>query len=125
MLIRAIFANGKSDSNVSTGGSPVGHGIKFGQKWHSVFGLCPITKVKHLLGLRLRASKHRKHVNGLIKLERNMWISDKADQLDAAFIGGDMHAMCFALGAITKYAQIKTSCSKVCRVSNAEGIPTQ
>ena len=54
-----------------------------------------------------------------------MWISDKADQLDQAFLSGNMHAMYSELGALTKYAKNKTSCSKVCRVCDADGNPTQ
>jgi hypothetical protein len=95
------------------------------QPWHSVFGLCTCTTVKKFLQLRKRASKHRNHVNGLIKLERHMWISDKADQLDQAVISGNMHAMYSELGALTKYATNKSSSSKVCRVCDADGNPTQ
>ena len=54
-----------------------------------------------------------------------MWISDKADLLDTAFQSGDMHAMYYQLGTLTKYAKTKSSSQKVCRVSNADGIPTQ
>ena len=52
-------------------------------------------------------------------------MSDKADQLDDALASGDMHAMYTQLGALTKYANNKTSAQKVCRVSNADGFPTQ
>ena len=82
-------------------------------------------ELSSFLQRRIDTSKHRKHVNGLIKLERNLWISDKADQLDAASISGDMHAMYTQVGAITKYAKHKLTVQKVCRVSNAEGLPTQ
>ena len=75
--------------------------------------------------LKKQVVKHRRKVNGLIKLERNMWIADKADQLDSAFISGDMHDMYKQLGALTKYAKNKTSFQKVCRVNNSEGLPTQ
>ena len=61
----------------------------------------------------------------MIKLERNLWISDKADQLDQAFLNGDMHSMYTELGAITRFAKAKSSSIKICRVNNAEGIPTQ
>ena len=54
--------------------------------WHSVFGLCTCRKMISFLKLRLQVVKHRRKVNGLIKLERNMWVADKADQLDAAFL---------------------------------------
>ena len=54
-----------------------------------------------------------------------MWIAGKADQLDAAFLSGDMHDMYKQLGAITKYAKNKTSSQTICRVSNSEGLPTQ
>ena len=81
--------------------------------------------MRRFLKLRLQAVKHRRKVNGLIKLERNMWIADKADQLDAAFESGNMHDMYKHLGAITKYAKNKTSSQKICRVSNSEGLPTQ
>ena len=57
--------------------------------------------------LRLQVVKHRRKVNGLIKLERNLWIADKADQLDAAFASGNMHGMYKHLGAIIKYARIR------------------
>ena len=77
------------------------------------------------LKLRFQVFKHRRKVNGLIKLERNMWIADKADQLDAAFESGNMHDMYKHLGAITKYAKNKTSSQKICRVSNSDGLPTQ
>ena len=65
------------------------------------------------LKLRLQVVKHRRRVNGLIKLERNLWIADKADQLDAAFASGNMHDMYKHPGAITKYAKNKTSFQKV------------
>ena len=75
--------------------------------------------------LRHESIKHKRHVNGLIKLERNMWICDKADRLDEAFQSGDMQAMYMQLGALTKFAKSNTSAAKVCRVSNADGVPTQ
>ena len=81
--------------------------------WHSVFGLCTCSKMRRFLELRKQAVKHRRKVNGLIKLERNLWIADKADQLDAAFDSGNMHDMYKHLGAITKYAKNKTSSQKV------------
>ena len=59
----------------------------------------------------------------MIKLERNLWISDKADQLDQAFLSGDMHSMYTELGAITRFAKAKSS--SIQRVNNADGIPTQ
>ena len=93
--------------------------------WHSVFGLCKMNHLQAFLSLRKQTRSHRQLVNGLIKLERNLWISDKADMLDAAFQSGDMHAMYSQLGALTKYAKSKSSTQKICRVSNAEGIPTQ
>ena len=61
----------------------------------------------------------------MIKLERNLWISDKADQLDQAFLSGDMHSMYTELGAMTRFAEAKSSSIKICRVNNADGIPTQ
>ena len=88
------------------------------------FGFCTCRVVKKIR-LRKDASKHRKHVNGLVKLERNMWICEKADQLDQAFISGNMHAMYSELGALTKFAKNKTSSNKVCRVCDADGNPTQ
>ena len=93
--------------------------------WHSVFGLCTCREMASFLKLRFQVFKHRRKVNGLIKLERNMWIADKADQLDAAFESGNMHDMYKHLGAITKYAKNKTSSQKICRVSNSDGLPTQ
>ena len=89
-------------------------------KWHSVFGLCSFSKMKSFLKIKFEVFKHRRKVNGLIKLERNLWISDKADQLGAAFASGDMHDMYKQLGAITNYAKNKTSSQKICRVSNSE-----
>ena len=47
--------------------------------WHSVFGLGPHSKIEKYLKFRDRVCKHRRQVNGLIKLERNLWVSDKAD----------------------------------------------
>ena len=81
-------------------------------KWHSVFGLCTVPQMKLFLALRKQTRSHRQLVNGLIKLERNRWICDKADLLDAAFQSGDMHAMYSQLGALTKYAKSKSSAQK-------------
>ena len=93
--------------------------------WHSIFGLCPFSQIEHFLKLRQKAVTHRRFVNGLIKLERNLWICDTADLLDEASQSGDTHAMYSQLGALTRYAKSKSSTQKVCRVSNADGIPTQ
>ena len=93
--------------------------------WRCVFGLCPVFQIEQFFKLRQKANTHRRMVNGLIKLERNLWISDKADQLDDAFQCGDMHAMYTQLGALTKYAKSKSSAQKICRVSDADGVPTQ
>ena len=93
--------------------------------WHSVFGLCSSSQIESCLQLRHESIKHKRHVNGLIKLERKMWICDKADRLDEAFQRGDMQAMYMQLGALTKFAKSNTSAAKVCRVSNADGVPTQ
>ena len=105
---------------------PEGQGSNGNQPhWHSVFGLCSCSEISVFLKLRIQVVKHRRKVNGLIKLEKNMWIADKADQLDAAFESGDMHDMYKQVGAITKYAKNKTSSQNICRVSNSEGLPTQ
>ena len=93
--------------------------------WHCVFGLCTCRKMVSFLKLRFQVFKHRRRVNGLIKLKRNMWIADEADQLDAAFECGNMHDMYKHLGDITKYAKNKPSSQKICRVSNSDGLPTQ
>ena len=82
-------------------------------------------QIRSYLQLWHESIKHGRHVNGLIKLERNIWICDKADRLDQAFQSGDMHAMYLQLGALTKYAKSNTSAAKVCRVSDADGVPTQ
>ena len=36
-----------------------------------------------------------------------------------------MHTMYSQWGALTKYAESKSSAQKVCRVCNADGVPTQ
>ena len=41
------------------------------------------------------------------------------------FLNGDMHSMYVELGAITRFAKAKSSSIKICRVNNADGIPTQ
>ena len=115
-LIRAIFRGWKSackDLDL-----PVG-------VFHAVFGHCQCQFVKQYLRLGHTAVCHRRRVNGMIKLERNLWLSDKADQLDQAFLSGDMHSMYSELGAITRFAKTKSSSIKICRVNNADGIPTQ
>ena len=38
--------------------------------WHSVFGLCSCSKMSSFLKLRTQVVKHRRKVNGLIKLEK-------------------------------------------------------
>ena len=57
-------------------------------------------------------------------LIKNFWIPDEADQLDGVCISDNMHATYFVLGAITKYAESRSTADKACRVSNAEGLPT-
>ena len=47
--------------------------------WHSVFVLCPYSKMEQYLKLKVRAHKHRRKVNGLFKRGRNLLISDQAD----------------------------------------------
>jgi hypothetical protein len=75
------------------------------------------------LKLRTQVVKHIRKVNGLIKLEKNLWIADKADQLDAAFLSGDMHDMYKQLGAITKYAENKTSSQKYVELATQKVYP--
>ena len=55
-----------------------------------VFGLCLVFHIEQFLKPRQKTNSHRRMVNGLVKLERNLWISDKADQLDESFQSGDI-----------------------------------
>ena len=66
LSIRAMFLGWTINVKVLVASVPVQQNIDE-HVWHSVSGACLARQVEHFLQLKIKASKHRKHVNGAIK----------------------------------------------------------
>ena len=95
-------------------------------RMHAVFGYAKANSVKKYLCMRNESKTHRIQLNGLLKLERNMYVSDKADRLEKAFSKGNMHDMYKELGSLTKFAKASGNATvQVGRVHDDNGNPAQ
>jgi len=93
---------------------------------HAVFGYAKASSVKKYLRVKNESKTHRVQLNGLLKLERNMYVGDKADRLEQAFNNGNMHDMYKELGSLTKFAKASGNATlQVGRVHDDDGNPAQ